>query len=105
MPDKNSRPATAPGHTSKSGLCGNPKVAELLGDRTTGQPDWVRCPVRGPEPHCGFTRPYLYQLAGAGLIRSVSIRQPGAVRGVRLFNLPSVYAYIERCEREQGGRP
>jgi hypothetical protein len=29
---------------------------------------------------------------------SVSIREPGRVKGVRLFHLASVFAFIERCE-------
>ncbi len=74
------------------------KAKELLTDRDGAMPVWVRAPVIGPEPHCGLTRPYLYQKAKDGHIRSVSIREPGKVKGVRLFNLPSIMAYIERCE-------
>ena len=35
---------------------------------------------------------------GKGLIRSVSIREPGRIKGVRLFHLASILAFIERCE-------
>ena len=41
----------------------------------------------------------LYELAGKGAIRSVSIREPGQVRGTRLFNLASILAFIEKCEQ------
>lgn len=74
------------------------KAKELLTDRHGAIPVWVRAPVIGPEPHCGLTRPYLYQKAKEGHIRSVSIREPGKIKGVRLFNLPSIISYIERCE-------
>ena len=40
----------------------------------------------------------LTKLAGTGAIRSVSIREPGQVRGTRLFNLASILAFIEKCE-------
>jgi hypothetical protein len=33
-------------------------------------------------------------------IRSVSIREPGRIKGVRLFHLDSILAFIERCEKE-----
>ena len=63
-------------------------------------PVWVRAPMIGPEHYTGFTRPKLYELAGAGHIRSVSIREPGAIKGTRLFHLQSMLDYIDRCEQE-----
>lgn len=63
-------------------------------------PVWVRAPSRGPEHFTGFSRSKLYELASAGLIRSVSIRQPGQVKGTRLFHLQSILDYIDRCEIE-----
>lgn len=70
------------------------KIDELQGERDGGLPVWVRAPVRGPERYCGLTRPYLYRLAGLGAIRSTSIRQPGKIRGVRLFHLASILGFI-----------
>lgn len=104
MPDVNVSPATAPGSKSKGAFRSNRRVerivVESLSERADGLPIWVRCPARGPEKYSGFSRPKLYELAGKGLIRSVSIRQPGAVRGVRLFNLQSILAFVEKCEHE-----
>ncbi len=74
----------------------SPQVSTLLADRNGPLPIWVRAPVQGPEYFTGFTRSKLYEIAGAGLIRSVSIREGGAVKGVRLFDLASVIAYIEK---------
>ena len=75
------------------------KARELLGDQFKGLPVWIRSPKGGPEHFCGFSRSKLYDLDQRGLIRSVSIREPGQVKGTRLFHLQSILAYIESCER------
>ena len=76
----------------------SPKAIELLNDRNGTLPCWVRSPKIGAEFYTGFSRAKLYELAGAGKIRSVSIREPGQIKGTRLFNLASILAYIEKCE-------
>jgi hypothetical protein len=76
------------------------RVNELLGDREGTLPVWVRSPKSGVERHSGFSRSKLYELAGNGRIRSVSIREPGQIKGTRLFHLESILAYIEKCEAE-----
>ena len=78
----------------------SPQVAELLIERDGLLPVWIRSPKGGPEHYTGFTRSKLYQLAGEGHIRSVSIREPGQVKGVRLFHLSSILDFIARCEAE-----
>jgi hypothetical protein len=60
----------------------------------------VRAPKRGHEFYSGCTRPKLYEWAGKGFIRSVSIRKAGKIKGVRLFHLASILCFIERCESE-----
>jgi len=35
-----------------------------------------------------------------GFIRFVSIREPGRIKGTRLFHLASILRFIERCEME-----
>jgi hypothetical protein len=75
-------------------------VNELLGDREGGLPVWIRSPKNGLDFYTGFSRSKLYELADKRHIRSVSIREPGQVKGSRLFNLASILAYIERCEAE-----
>ena len=77
-----------------------PTVRDLLADRDGRLPVWVRAPKGGPEFHCGLCRSALYGYAGAGLIRSVSIRQPGMTRGTRLFHLGSILAFIEKAEQQ-----
>jgi len=73
-------------------------AAQPASDRDGILPVWVRAPKRGHEFYSGGTRPKLYEWAAKGFIRSVSIREPGRIRGVRLFHLASILAFIERCE-------
>jgi len=74
------------------------RLATLLAERDRGLPVWVRSPKFGTEHFTGFSRAKLYALAGEGSIRSTSIREPGQVKGTRLFNLQSILAFIERNE-------
>ena len=69
-----------------------------MGDRDGNLPVWVRAPKHGHEFFSGCSRAKLYEWAGKRFIRSVSIREPGRIKGVRLFHLASILAFIERCE-------
>ena len=77
----------------------NSRATQLLQDRDRERPVWIRARLLGPEHYTGFSRAKLYELAGARKIRSVSIREPGQVRGTRLFHLQSILDYIEKCEQ------
>lgn len=79
-----------------------PNAADLLAERESRRPVWLRAPKSGPEHYTGFSRAKLYELAGQRKIRSVSIRQPGQVKGTRLFHLQSVLDYIASCESTPG---
>jgi hypothetical protein len=74
------------------------RAAQFISDQEGNLPVWVRAPKRGHEFYSGCTRPKLYEWAAKGFIRSVSIREPGRIKGVRLFHLASILAFIERCE-------
>src|ERR1700688_18147 len=77
----------------------SPVATDLVRDRSNGLPVWIRAPKRGPEFYSGFTRPKLYELAANGRIRTCSVREPGRMRGTRLFNLASILEYIEsQCD-------
>jgi hypothetical protein len=78
----------------------SPQAKELLQDKFNGLPVWIRSPKQGVEFYSGFSRAKLYELAGTGAIRSVSIREAGQVKGTRLFNLASILAFIEKCEQK-----
>jgi hypothetical protein len=74
------------------------RAAQFFREREGSLPVWVRAPKRGHEFYSGCSRPKLYEWAAKGFIRSVSIREPGRIKGVRLFHLASILAFIERCE-------
>lgn len=78
------------------------KARELLQDQSDGLPVWIRPPKQGVEFYTGLSRAKLYELAGSGKIKSVSIREPGQVKGTRLFLLASIFAFIESCAVEKG---
>jgi hypothetical protein len=71
-----------------------------MAEREGVLPVWVRAPKRGHEFYSGCSRPKLYEWAGKNFIRSVSIREPGRIKGVRLFHLASILGFIEQCEKE-----
>lgn len=76
------------------------KVRELLHDQSHGLPVWIRSPKHGVEFYSGFSRAKLYEGAGKGHFRSVSIREPGQVKGTRLFHLQSILDFIAKCEQQ-----
>jgi hypothetical protein len=76
------------------------RAAQFCAERDGDLPVWVRAPKRGHEFYSGCSRAKLYEWAAKGFIRSVSIREPGRIKGVRLFHLASVLAFIEKCEQE-----
>jgi hypothetical protein len=81
------------------------RAAQFMAEHEGSLPVWVRAPKRGHEFYSGCTRAKLYEWAGKGFIRSVPIRDPGRVKGIRLFHLASILAFIERCEAEENSRP
>ncbi|HEY3754746.1 MAG TPA: hypothetical protein VGL42_01215 [Opitutaceae bacterium] len=64
---------------------------------TAHRVEFFRLPAPGKrDPYFGLSRGWYYKAAAAGEIKTVAIRQRGAVRGVRLVVLDSVLAYIKR---------
>jgi hypothetical protein len=49
----------------------------------------------------GLTHTPLFNLRKAGLIRSLSLKAPGAKYGKRLFNVASVEAFLASCEARE----
>jgi hypothetical protein len=43
----------------------------------------------------GIRRSYAYHLVDEGLIKSVSLKQPGEKRGKRLFHVASIRRYLD----------
>jgi len=81
------------------------KARELLQDQARGLPVWIRPPKQGVEFYTGLSRSKLYEGAGKGHFRSVSIREPGQVKGTRLFFLQGILDFIERCEQQAANQP
>ena len=77
-------------------------VSQMLGERDETQlPVWVRPPKPGTVEHyTGLGKGKLYQLEKLGLVKTASLKPRGAVRGVKLFQLQSLLAYVESCSEE-----
>lgn len=66
------------------------------------KPEWLRMPKPGHTcPVTGLSRAYLYRLATDGKIKTVSLRDRGKLRGVRLISYDSLLAYIEKAGAEE----
>ena len=76
----------------------SPRLSEIVMEQQGARPVWIRAPKVGVEHYTGFSRTKLYQLQAEGRIRSVSIREPGQIKGTRLFHLQSILNFIDRCE-------
>ena len=78
------------------------KAEQLRGERDSShRPVWVRAPKSGQtEFFSGLSRGKLYQAEALGLIKTASLKPPGAIRGVKLFNLDSLLNYVESCVAE-----
>lgn len=69
-------------------------------------PEWIRIPPPGKaEPLTGLRRNVLYDLVNARAVRSVALRKPGAIRGVRLIETRSLLAYLDRLADKQAEDP
>ena len=66
--------------------------------------EWMRLP--SPRARCrltGLSRTSLNELVDRGVVRAVTVRQPGAQRGIKLLNRASLLAYLARLDAEQNG--
>jgi hypothetical protein len=77
------------------------KARELLQDQSAGLPVWIRPPKQGVEFYSGLSRAKLYELGGKGKIETRSLRDPGAIKGTRLFLLQSVLDFIAQSGQEE----
>ncbi|MEI6392949.1 MAG: hypothetical protein WCT12_17825 [Verrucomicrobiota bacterium] len=63
------------------------------------QPTFVRLPRPGQRDlSTGLSRTAIYSLLAAGKVRSVSMRQKGVKRGIRLIDFKSLIAAINSSE-------
>jgi len=61
--------------------------------------DWARMP-KPKERFFGMSRTTILELSQAGLIKTVSIRKPGANKGIRLIFVPSLREFLDKCTQE-----
>jgi hypothetical protein len=62
--------------------------------------EWERMPKPGRPGQpggrlMGLSRTTLLELSGAGLIRTVAVRKPGKLKGIRLVYMPSLCSYLD----------
>jgi hypothetical protein len=98
----NSAPAPSPVALVHNTRPVSAKARDLLSDhQSNGLPVWIRPPRNGGvEFYSGISRSKLYELAGKGRIESRSIREPGQIKGTRLFLLSSILNFIANCGQE-----
>jgi len=70
-----------------------------LGNCTDVMPEFGR--FQDVQRLFGLKRPTVYNLIAEGLIKSVSLRRRGQMKGVRLIYLQSVSEYLHRLMDEQ----
>lgn len=64
-------------------------------------PEWLR--VREACEYSRLSKPKLYQLLNRSLIKSVSLRERGQIKGTRLISFDSLRSFLE--SRATGGEP
>ncbi|HOX57126.1 MAG TPA: hypothetical protein P5205_08270 [Candidatus Paceibacterota bacterium] len=61
-------------------------------------PAFIRIPRAGTrDPYTGLTRTALFALVKDGKVKSISLRQPGCKRGVRLIDARSLVETISQA--------
>jgi hypothetical protein len=56
------------------------------------QPEWLK--VRDAARLVSLSVPTIYNLVNEGLVKSVSLRRPGMIRGARLISVDSLRGYL-----------
>lgn len=66
--------------------------------------EWTRLPKPGTRcQFSGLARTTLIEAIDRGEFRAITLRQPGATRGIRLFHLPGLFAWLARLDADQNG--
>jgi hypothetical protein len=80
-------------------------VVELSEPAPEPAPDaWIRGPhPKGRCPYTGLARTTLFQLVkrSRGKIKTVFLKKPGAIRGIRLIHLGSLQNYLNSLAETQ----
>jgi len=62
--------------------------------------EWIRLP-RAKSRLEGLSRTTVVELIDSEVVKSVTLRQPGAQRGIRLIHLPSLRQYLHDLANQQ----
>jgi hypothetical protein len=65
-----------------------------------------RFPLPAPRARClltGLSRTTINELVERKVIRGITVRQPGATRGIKLINKASLLGYLAQLDSEQNG--
>ena len=82
--------------------CGEESIVASHPNAESSLPrEWLR--VQEACEYSRLSKPLLYRLMNRGLIRNVSLRERGRVRGARLISFDSLRQYLE--SRATGGAP
>ena len=68
--------------------------------------EWIRLP--SPRSKCkltGLARTTLNEVIERGDVRAITVRQPGATRGIKLINKSSLLAWLAKLDAEQNNGP
>ena len=76
----------------------------LVMRETLSNPEWARMARQG-ERLMGFARSTLYELASEGSIKTVALKRPGSLHGMRFVHVPSLAALLEDAESQQNFIP
>jgi len=90
------------GHSNSSGKGATANLPAQINGPEIADEIWDRMPANGARLE-GLSRPCLYRLLddpSSGVV-SVSLRQPGTARGVRLIGRKSLRAWIAKQAQEQ----
>ncbi len=66
--------------------------------------EWLRLPA--PRTRCqlsSMSRTTLNEAIERGDVRAITVRQPGATRGIKLINRASLVAWLAKLDAEQNG--
>jgi excisionase family DNA binding protein len=80
----------------------NETIAVLASGLAPGHPhddDWIR--VRQVVAHYNISRTTVYDLLQQGVLRSVSLRKRGNIRGIRLISKAALDGYLAQLAANQ----
>lgn len=80
------------------------KLLRAFAAANSSTAEWVRLPsTRARCRLCGLSRTTLNEAVERGDIRAITIRQAGAIRGIKLIHRQSLLDWLSRLDAEQNG--